>query len=129
MSYYLDSIPCYVKKGLSKDEIDKYLFLDKLGIGSKILSYSYRENAIVMEAGISLLQFVGRSLVYPIFIESILNQLNYIQIILKQCQIAHCDIKPDNLIITYNQDEGLRVKLIDNELAVSYGSCRLVATP
>jgi serine/threonine protein kinase len=93
------------------------------------LSYSYRENAIVMEAGISILQFVGRSLVYPFFIESILKQLNYIQIILKQCRIAHCDIKPDNLIITYNHDEGLRVKLIDNELAVSFGLCRLVATP
>lgn len=82
-----------------------------------------------MEAGISLLQFVGKSLVYPFFIDSILKQINYIQITLKQCKIAHCDIKPDNMIITYNQNEGLRVKLIDNELTVSFGSDRLVATP
>jgi len=101
--------------------VDKYLFLDQLGIGTKILSYSYPEKAVVMEAGISLLQFVGRCLVYPFFIDSILKQINYIQIKLKESRIAHCDIKPDNMIITYNQNEGLRVKLIDNELAVSFG--------
>ena len=84
---------------------------------------------MVMEAGIPLLQFVGRSLVFPFFIDSILKQINYIQVKLKLCRIAHCDIKPDNMIITYNQNEGLRVKLIDNELAVAFGSFRYVATP
>ncbi len=54
---------------------------------------------------------------------SLLAQANYIQITLRAMAVAHCDIKPDNLIVC-NTADGVRLFLIDMDQAVAFGGIR-----
>jgi serine/threonine protein kinase len=58
---------------------------------------------------------------------SLLAQANFIQLTLRSLGVAHCDIKPDNLIVC-NAAEGVRLFLIDMDDAIGFGGAREVGT-
>jgi serine/threonine protein kinase len=56
-----------------------------------------------------------------------MTQINYIQLTLRSMGVAHCDIKPDNIIVT-NSQEGVKLHLIDMDDAVLFGQRREIGT-
>jgi serine/threonine protein kinase len=81
-----------------------------------------------MEAGLVLSQFVFSRMNVEAVVPHLLIQINRIQILLKKLKIAHCDIKPENMIVTYSHEQGIQVKLIDMDYAVSFGEMRVIGT-
>lgn len=72
-----------------------------LGIGVNIVWYDYEEKAIAMEAGIDLQLLVQTGMNHNRSLqEFIIYQLNRIEAMLFAYRIAHCDIKPANIILT-----------------------------
>ena len=76
-----------------------------------------------MEAGIVLTDFVERGLNVSALACSLMAQINYIQLTLRSMGVAHCDIKPDNMIVT-DSAQGVRLHLIDMDDAVLFGQVR-----
>ncbi len=50
------------------------------------------------------------------------------QMLLRRERIAHCDIKAENLVLTYSKETGVKLCLIDVDQAVSFGQIREVGT-
>lgn len=84
----------YHKRFLSSDHIDKYLCMQDKGIGVPVVAYNREQGEIVTEAGVELTALVKYRMNSPSMIKSVLDQINFIQITLRDMGVAHCDIKP-----------------------------------
>lgn len=60
--------------------------------------------------------------------QSLIDQINFIQLTLQKIGVAHCDIKPENIVVT-NSATGVRLHLIDMDDAVLFGQTRVIGTP
>ena len=112
----------YTKKNLTDKQIDNFRKLEQLGIGIKLKEYSYEDHSVTMEAGDSLQKILDKKRIAEAKIA--LEELPKIYNVLKKNKIAHCDVKPANLVYK----EG-KYFLIDNDDIVNFGEIRKVGTP
>ena len=115
----------YTKSNLSNQEIDNFIRLGKLGIGIPIVKCTksiFCDGKVLMYGGISLQKILDKRMISEA--TKAVTELPQIYEILKKNNIAHCDIKPSNIVYKYE-----RYFLIDNDDMVSFGAKRKVGTP
>eukprot|EP00347_Sterkiella_histriomuscorum_P010019 403339000 len=100
--------PYYNEQDLEK-EYQKYLKLEKLGVGLPVKSEDY---CIYIEPGVSIKDAIRQGILPADFGNQLKQQVK----ILEQNGLAHCDIKPDNIVVHQG-----KIKLIDPECLTKIG--------
>eukprot|EP00347_Sterkiella_histriomuscorum_P024193 403331987 len=117
--------PYYKQQDLEKN-LENYQKLEKLGVGLPVQS---EDNFIFLEPGQSIKDAIRKEVLPPDFADQLTKQVK----ILEQNGLAHCDIKPDNVVVYKG-----KIKLIDAECLTkfkeqkpqfSHNSAKIVATP
>lgn len=101
-------------------KIDNYAILRDLGIG---VQFFENKRDIEMQKGTTLATAVKKGLSEEKK-DKFIDQLEEMQDILRNNGLAHCDIKPQNIII----DRDGNLKLIDNDDVKNFGDMREVCT-
>ncbi len=93
----------------------------KLGVGVKFKQIGPHE--ILMKGGVTLHTLIVNDCLHSSFIPLILLNLMFMAQVMKSNKIAHCDIKPANVILEFQEDYFM-LKFIDCDSVKNYGDLR-----
>lgn len=122
--YYNEQAGTYTKTNMSLKDCAKYKQANDMGIGPdcKILHQGKTGGAVVTQEGYNLRHVIDNRLVPK---DKLISQATHNVNVLKSNNLAHCDVKLDNCILTKRGD----LKFIDWNDTKPFGAIRDIGTP